>query len=121
LAANQGTDVLAAAEGIVNKIETDSSGYTYLIIQHDTDLFTIYGHLSNTLVEVDETVAAGQLVAWSGGTPGTPGAGFFTSGPHLHFEVFSGGLFLDPIDLLPPLNWFNELTDDTAAQGMGPT
>jgi len=104
LAANQGTDVLAAAEGIVNKIETDSSGYTYLIIQHDTDLFTIYGHLSNTLVEVDETVAAGQLVAWSGGTPGTPGAGFFTSGPHLHFEVFSGGLFLDPIDLLPPLN-----------------
>jgi len=103
-AANQGTDVLAAAEGIVNKIETDSSGYTYLIIQHDTDLFTIYGHLSNTLVEVDETVAAGQLVAWSGGTPGTPGAGFFTSGPHLHFEVFSGGLFLDPIDLLPPLN-----------------
>lgn len=101
LAANQGTDVLSAAEGIVNKVATDSSGYTYLIIQHDVDLFTIYGHLSNTLVKEDETVLAGQLVAWSGGTPGTPGAGYFTSGPHLHFEVFSGGVFLDPLDLLP--------------------
>jgi murein DD-endopeptidase MepM/ murein hydrolase activator NlpD len=103
-AANQGTDVLAAAEGVVNKIETDSSGYTYLILQHDTDLVTVYGHLSNTLVKEGDTVFAGQLVAWSGGTPGTPGAGFFTSGPHLHFEVFSGGQFVDPLDMLPALN-----------------
>ena len=101
LVASQGADVLAAAEGVVNKIETDSSGYTYLIIQHDPDLYTVYGHLSNTLVKVDDLVAAGQIVAWSGGTPGTPGAGFFTSGPHLHFEVFSGGQFVDPLALLP--------------------
>ena len=103
LAANQGADVLAAGEGIVNKIETDASGYTYLIIQHDVDLFTIYGHLSNTLVKENDTVFAGQLIAWSGGTPGTPGAGFFTTGPHLHFEVFNGEVFLDPLSLLPPL------------------
>jgi murein DD-endopeptidase MepM/ murein hydrolase activator NlpD len=101
LIASQGSDVLAAGEGLVNKIATDASGYTYLILQHDPDLYSIYGHLSNTLVEEGTPVIAGQVIAWSGGTPGTPGAGFFTSGPHLHFEVFSGGQFLDPLLFLP--------------------
>ncbi|NCP67869.1 peptidoglycan DD-metalloendopeptidase family protein [Candidatus Peregrinibacteria bacterium] len=101
LVASQGTDVLAAAEGVVNKVTTDASGYSYLIIEHGPDLYTVYGHISNALVEEGEVVAAGQKVAWSGGTPGTPGAGFFTSGPHLHFEVFSGGQFVDPLLLLP--------------------
>lgn len=98
--ANQGTNVLAVAEGVVNKIATDSSGYSYLILQHEPDLYTIYGHISNALVAEGDIVLVGQTIAWSGGTPGTPGAGFFTSGPHLHFEVFSGGQFIDPLLLL---------------------
>lgn len=98
---SQGTDVLAAAEGVVTKVATDSTGYTYVIVQHDPDLYTIYGHLSKTLVKKDDPVVSGQVMAWSGGTPGTAGAGYFTSGPHLHFEVFSGGQFVDPQGLLP--------------------
>lgn len=101
LVASQGSDVLAAGDGIVNKIATDASGYTYLILQHDPDLYTIYGHLSNTVAKVGDAVTTGEVIAWSGGTPGTPGAGFFTSGPHLHFEVFSGGQFVDPLIFLP--------------------
>lgn len=101
MAASQGSDVLAAAEGVVSKVVTDGTGYTYIVIQHDPDLYTVYGHLSRTLVEKDDPVSAGQVIAWSGGTPGTAGAGYFTSGPHLHFEVFSGGQFVDPAVFLP--------------------
>jgi len=101
LVASQGSDVFAAGDGIVNKIATDSSGYTYLILQHAPDLYTLYGHLSKTLVKVGDAVTTGEVIAWSGGTPGTPGAGFFTSGPHLHFGIFSGGQFVDPLIFLP--------------------
>lgn len=107
LVASQGTDVLAAGEGVVNKVATDGTGYTYIILQHGPELYTVYGHLSKTLVEEDDPVAAGDVIAWSGGTPGTSGAGYFTSGPHLHFEVFSGGVFVDPLKLLQSRDaWF---------------
>jgi len=101
MAASQGSDVLAVAEGVVSKVVTDGTGYTYIVLQHDPDLYTVYGHLSRTLVKKDDPVSAGQIIAWSGGTPGTAGAGYFTSGPHLHFEVFSGGQFVDPAAFLP--------------------
>lgn len=101
IASPQGSDVLAVAEGIVNKVATDGTGYTYIIVQHDPDLYTVYGHLSKTLVAEDDPVQAGQTIAWSGGAPGTAGAGYFSTGPHLHLEVFSGGQFVDPLRFLP--------------------
>jgi len=104
LFAPQGSGVFAPANGIVEKVATNGYGYSYLILAHKNGLYTVYGHLSEILVEVDEVVYIGKEIAKSGGTPGTPGAGYFTTGPHLHFEVFRDGTFYDPLDFLPSLD-----------------
>ena len=101
--AEQGSDVLAGADGEVNTIGQGGYGYSYIIIKHKKGFYSVYGHVSKILVKKGQTVKVGDLIAKSGGTPGTKGAGFFTSGPHLHFEVFRDGQYLDPINYLPKI------------------
>ncbi|MCK5461038.1 peptidoglycan DD-metalloendopeptidase family protein [Candidatus Gracilibacteria bacterium] len=96
----QGTDILAPADGIVKKVEFHNYGYSYFILQHKNGFYTVYGHVSDILVNEDQVVKQGELIAKTGGTAGTKGAGYFTSGPHLHFEVFRDGQFLDPMRYL---------------------
>lgn len=101
--AAQGTSVLAPADGIVQKTEIEDEGYAYLILNHGNDIYTIYGHVSEILVNEGEIVKQGDIIAKTGGTPGTKGAGFLTTGPHLHFSLFVNGEFIDPLLLLPEI------------------
>ena len=103
LFAPQGTPIIAPANGTVEKTADNGLGYSYVILSHNDGLYTVYGHVSEILVAVGDVISLGQEIAKTGGTPGTPGAGFFTTGPHLHFEVFRDGQFFDPLDFLPPL------------------
>lgn len=98
--APQGTDILAPADGIVKKTGFHNYGYSYFILQHKNGFYTVYGHVSDILVNEDQKVEKGEVIAKTGGTTGTKGAGYFTSGPHLHFEVFRDGQFLDPMRYL---------------------
>lgn len=98
--APQGTDVFAPADGFVKKTGLHNFGYSYLILQHKNGFYTVYGHVSEILVNEDQKVKKGDLIAKTGGTAGTKGAGYFTSGPHLHFEVFRDGENLNPMDYL---------------------
>lgn len=102
IAVPHGTPVVSAADGIVFLVrEGGEKGYTYVLIGHRGGMATLYGHLSQTLVQAGQRVTAGQQIAVSGGTPGTPGAGPMTSGAHLHFEVIDDGENVDPISVLP--------------------
>ncbi len=96
--AAQGTPVYAPADAIVRKVASNGYQYSYLILQHDDDLYTVYGHVSDILVKKGQKVLRGEKIALTGGTPGTPGAGYFTTGPHLHIEVFKDGKHVDPAD-----------------------
>ena len=84
-----GTPVLAAADGIVETVTTQSGGArsygNYIVLKHD-GFFTYYAHLSKFSVKVGDVVRQGQMIGLSGGAKGAPGAGSST-GPHLHFEV----------------------------------
>lgn len=98
---SQGTPVYAAAAGYVGwtrNYGSRSYGNCIMII-HNGGLATLYGHLSRFNVGEDVFVKRGDLIGYSGGTPGTFGAGFST-GPHLHFEVRDNGIPVDPLAYL---------------------
>jgi murein DD-endopeptidase MepM/ murein hydrolase activator NlpD len=100
---NQGTAVLAPADGVVYKVKDNGYGYSYLILAHKGGFMTAYGHILEFRVEAGDKVKEGQTIALSGGTPGTKGAGLMTTGAHLHFEVMKGGKYVDPLEYLPVL------------------
>ncbi|MDD2354010.1 MAG: peptidoglycan DD-metalloendopeptidase family protein [Patescibacteria group bacterium] len=100
--AAQGSSLYAAADGYVAKVSFDGSkNYGYIMIIHGNNLATVYGHVSAVHVKVDQYVVKGQIIGKSGGTPGTPGSGSFSTGPHLHFEVRKNGIPVNPLNYLP--------------------
>jgi hypothetical protein len=90
-----GTDVLAAAAGVVAYVhdgETRCGGpelrknANYVTINHADGSATQYGHLSKVGVKVGDVVAAGQVIGKSGDT------GYTQCLPHLHFaRQYQGG------------------------------
>lgn len=68
------------------------TGWT-VIIDHGLDVFSVYGHLSKTLVNAGDTVTRGQVVALSGNTGRS-------SGPHLHWGVKIQGQYIDGFALV---------------------
>jgi murein DD-endopeptidase MepM/ murein hydrolase activator NlpD len=96
---NQGTPVLAAADGVVKDVVDHGLGYNYVTIDHG-GYATTYGHLSAFDVRPGQRVRTGDKLGDSGGTPGLPGGGSST-GPHLHFALSIKGKPVDPSKYLP--------------------
>ena len=97
LVAKAGTPILASADGIVIESKYDPRGYgNMIVIEHDENTQTLYGHNSRNLVQKGRRVKKGQTIAWMGHTG-------FAFGTHLHFEYRVNGhaanpeLYLDPL------------------------
>jgi|TARA_B100001996_G_scaffold67654_1_gene49275 murein DD-endopeptidase MepM/ murein hydrolase activator NlpD len=89
-----GDAIRAATDGIVIAAEY-YGGYGYaVIIQHANSISTLYGHLSNIFVQLEEYVVVGENVGACGSTG-------LSTGPHLHFEVRVSGTPVDPVPYLP--------------------
>ncbi|MEK7680585.1 MAG: peptidoglycan DD-metalloendopeptidase family protein [Patescibacteria group bacterium] len=101
--ASQGTPVKAANSGYVGRARKCSlaSCYSYILLIHTGNLSSLYGHLSLVNVEADQFVNKGDIIGYSGGKPGTVGAGSFVTGPHLHFEIRQNGIPVDAEQYLP--------------------
>lgn len=85
-----GEDIYAAFDGVVRMVEYNRSGYGYyLVIRHFNGLETLYSHASKILVEVNQRVKAGDVVALGGRTGRA-------TGTHLHFEVRLAGQYINP-------------------------
>ncbi len=93
-----GSAVRAAKAGTIISART-RGGYGYTIdIDHGGGVVTRYAHLRE-YVRRTGAVQAGDIIAYSGGVPGEPGAGR-TTGAHLHFEVIVNGTQVDPAQFL---------------------
>jgi murein DD-endopeptidase MepM/ murein hydrolase activator NlpD len=97
LAAPTGTAIYAAESGQVLYAGGAVRGYgNMVVVQHRSDLLTVYAHGSVLLVRTGDKIAAGQEIARVGQT------GHATA-PHLHFEVRRGQVPQDPLRFLPRL------------------
>ncbi len=95
IAARSGSTVKAAEAGKVIYSGDGVNGYAFLVIlQHENDLFTVYGFNRKTLVKQGDFVSRGERIALSG----TPPAG---GQPRLHFEVRKGKRAVNPMKYLP--------------------
>ena len=97
----QGSTVVAADDGVVLSVLDQGMGFNSLTIRHKNGFVTLYGHVTEFLVHEGQQVQAGEPVARSGGLQNTPGAGWLTTGPHLHFQVLEDGQPVDPMQFLP--------------------
>jgi murein DD-endopeptidase MepM/ murein hydrolase activator NlpD len=93
LAAPEGTEVYAAKSGTVLELGEDPILGNYVIISHENNMVSLYGHLSSISASLNEDVPSGAVIA----KVGTTGQ---STGPHLHFELRQNGQRRDPSRLL---------------------
>jgi len=79
VAANKGTPVKAAADGIVIESGLNDGYGNCVIIDHGNGYSTLYGHFDKILVEKGQKINSGDII----GKVGKTGV---ATGPHLHYE-----------------------------------
>ena len=90
IAVPSGSYIWSAGDGVVVEVGEDAVYGRFVVIDHGSEVRTLYGHTSETFVERGEEVHARQVVALSGSTGRS-------SAPHLHFEVIVEGKPVDPL------------------------
>jgi murein DD-endopeptidase MepM/ murein hydrolase activator NlpD len=89
LAAPEGTEVYAVADGIVTDIGFDPIYGNYVIVRHGEKWTSLYGHLQKAETVLRSAVKSTTLI----GRVGSTGQ---STGPHLHFELHQDGRAIDP-------------------------
>ena len=95
ISASTGADIIAAADGEVVISTYSYSAGNYIMIDHGGGVSTVYMHSSKLLVGVGEKVTKGQVIAKVGSTG-------YSTGPHLHFGIRSGGTYVNPRSYVSP-------------------
>ena len=72
---------------------TSEAGYV-IIVDHGDELISVYKHNSSLTKSQGEIVKSREVIAISGGS------GKLSTGPHLHFEIWSNGVPLNPANFI---------------------
>jgi murein DD-endopeptidase MepM/ murein hydrolase activator NlpD len=93
IANRRGTPVMATAAGRVKSVGTFGGLGKMVIVDHGYGFVTRYGHLSQINVKRGQRVDRGEVIALMGNTG-------YSTGPHLHYEVWRNGKILNPRDFI---------------------
>jgi len=94
IVAPKDSPIKATADGtVIFSGWTIETGYV-IIIDHSNNFLSVYKHNELLTKEQGELVKAGEVIAKVGNT------GEFSSGPHLHFELWSDGYPIDPANFI---------------------
>jgi murein DD-endopeptidase MepM/ murein hydrolase activator NlpD len=95
-AADQGTDVVASANGVVKEIGWKGGYGNCVVIEHKNHYATLYGHLSRFAesLKAGDAVAQNQVIGYVGSTG-------LSTGPHLHYTMYQNGSAINPLRMQP--------------------
>ncbi|MFY0604562.1 MAG: M23 family metallopeptidase [Flavobacteriaceae bacterium] len=94
IVAKTGTAIKAVADGTVIFAEwTAETGYV-IILKHSNGYLSVYKHNGALLKQQGDLVKSGEVIASVGST------GELTTGPHLHFELWSNGYAVNPLNYI---------------------
>jgi murein DD-endopeptidase MepM/ murein hydrolase activator NlpD len=94
IAAPIGTPIYAPEGGVVLQAGPASGFGLAVAVKHSDGTITLYGHVNRFFVSAGQAVAAGQQIAEVGNRGQS-------TGPHLHFEVHTGGLYVNRVNPVP--------------------
>ncbi|MCH2233517.1 MAG: M23 family metallopeptidase [Crocinitomicaceae bacterium] len=86
--------VKSCLEGIVIYTGWDSEVGQVIIVQHNYGFLSVYKHCSKIFKKQGQSIQTGDPIALVGNT------GSHSSGPHLHFELWEKGQYLNPEDFI---------------------
>jgi murein DD-endopeptidase MepM/ murein hydrolase activator NlpD len=90
-----GTPIYAPEAGVVVQAGPASGFGLAVAIRHGDGTITLYGHVNQFFVTTGQAVSTGQQIAEVGNRGQS-------TGPHLHFEVHTGGLYVNRVN---PVSW----------------
>lgn len=123
LAVGEGSNVYAVANGQVISAHVGNNGCGGMIVQirhnyNGSNYVSLYMHLINSYVSVNQKVTKGQVIGTSGGGPVEQAkwGDYCTEGAHLHFAMSSGasaigysselGSTFDPVKFFPAMKGY---------------
>lgn len=89
LSAPRGTPIRATADGVVSFSDWSKGSGKVVVIEHGHDFTTVYAHNSRNDVVAGQAVKRGDVIALAGATGNA-------TGPHLHYEVWKNGIYMNP-------------------------
>ncbi|MCQ2573842.1 MAG: M23 family metallopeptidase [Treponema sp.] len=95
-AASEGVPVYAIKSGKISLAKKNDTVFgNYIILKHnDSEITSVYAHLSKMTVYSGDIVNRGDIIGYVGQTG-------MATGPHLHFEIRFGGIAENPEKVLP--------------------
>ena len=90
-AAGEGTAIYATKAGTVTSATYSEAYGNMVTINHGDGYSSLYGHMTNYIVSVGDTVSAGQTIGYVGSTG-------WSTGPHLHFTIYYNGSDVNPLN-----------------------
>lgn len=94
IAVKTGTPVKAVSDGTVFFAEWTAETGHVIMLEHTKGFISIYKHNGSLHKKQGDLVKSGEVIASSGST------GELTTGPHLHFELWSDGYSVNPINFI---------------------